>query len=190
MSKYKYYFKKPKSEITKDILKSLLISGAVCLVGGSPYFALNLIKSFKNNKKYKQRKAYDAFYRLKKDGCIEINKKGHQIYIKLTDRGVRKANWMQVNELKIKKPKKWDEKWRIVFFDISNLKNFYRNIFRGKLKELGFYPLQKSVWVCPYKCKDEIDLLKDFLGMADREVRLIVSEDIGDDAVLRKRFRI
>jgi len=190
MSKYKYYFKKPKSEITKDILKSLLISGVICLVGSSPYFTSNLIKSFKNGSKYKKRKTYDAFYRLKKDGCIEITKKGHQAYVRLTDRGLKKANWMQINELKIKKPKKWDGRWRIVFFDISNLKNFYRNIFRGKLKELGFYPLQKSVWICPYKCKDEIDLLKDFLGLTDKEVRLVVSSDIGEDDLFIKKFRI
>jgi len=29
MSKYKYYFRKPKSEIVKDILKALALSGAI-----------------------------------------------------------------------------------------------------------------------------------------------------------------
>ncbi|MFN7088663.1 MAG: hypothetical protein ACK4NX_02515, partial [Candidatus Paceibacteria bacterium] len=30
---------------------------------------------------------------------------------------------------------------------------------RLKLKELGFYPLQKSVFVYPFQCEEEIDFL-------------------------------
>jgi DNA-binding transcriptional regulator PaaX len=75
-------------------------------------------------------------------------------------------------------------------FDISQIKNFYREVFRGKLKELNFYPLQKSVWICPFKCKDEINLLKDFLGLTDEEVRFITTDDIGKENKLRKIFKI
>ncbi len=97
---------------------------------------------------------------------------------------------MQIDELKIKKTKKWDGKWRIIIFDIAQLKNLYRNIFRGKLKELGFYPLQKSVWVCPYNCKDEIDLLRVFFELNEKEVRLITADDIENDGFLRKVFNV
>ena len=97
---------------------------------------------------------------------------------------------MQINDLRISKDKKWDKKWRIVIFDISELKRFYREAFRGKLKEMGFFPLQKSVWVCPFECKDEIDLLKDFLGMTDKEIRLIIAKEIGDSESLRKFFKL
>jgi hypothetical protein len=45
--KYKYYFKKPKSEIVKDVLKWLVIVGATYIAASSPYFALNLIRSAK-----------------------------------------------------------------------------------------------------------------------------------------------
>ncbi len=190
MSKYKYYFRKPKSEISKDILKWLLISGMFYIAASSPYFTLALMKKIKNIKKYKRKKVYDAFYKLKREGCLEIKKKGYNVYIALTEKGRKKANWMQIDELKIKKPKKWDGRWRIIMFDISQVKNFYREVFRGKLKELGFYPLQKSVWVCPYRCKDEVNLLKDFLGFTDKEIRLVVSSDIGKDNWLRKKFKI
>lgn len=190
MSKYKYYFRKPKSEISRDILKWLAISGMVYIVASSPRFTLNLMKKLKNGQKYKRKKVYDAFYRLRKDGCIYMERKNHRVSIKLTEKGRKKANWMQINELKIKKPKKWDGKWRIVMFDISQLKNFYREIFRGKIKELGFCQIQKSVWVFPYKCKDEINLLKDFLGLKDKEVRLVISSDIGKENWLREKFKI
>jgi len=193
MTKYKYYFRKPKSEIVKDVLYWLAVSGAVCVAVSSPYFVWNLEKAiFKwlKGKKYKRKKIYDAFYRLRKEGCVEIQKRNHQIYIALTEKGKRKAGWLQIDALKIKKPKKWDKKWRIVIFDIAQLKKLYREAFRGKLKELGFYPLQKSVWIYPYDCRDEIELLREFFGLNQRELRIILAEDIGRDDWLKNIFKL
>ena len=54
MARYKYYFKKPKSEISKDIFKTLLILGMICIAATSPYFGVNLLKGLKNLKKHKK----------------------------------------------------------------------------------------------------------------------------------------
>lgn len=190
MTKYKYYFRKPKSEIIKDILSWLATIGLVYIGATSPYFVLNLWKSYKRFRKYKRKKIYDAFFNLRRQGCIEIGKINHQIYIKLTEKGKKKAGWLQIDDLKIKRPKKWDGKWRIVIFDIAQLKFVYREAFRGKLKELGFFRLQDSVWVHPFNCRDEIELLKKFFGFSDKELRLIVAENIGKDDWLKKFFKI
>lgn len=190
IKKYKYYFRKPKSEIAKNFLYWLAIAGVVFIAASSPYFIRNLIKNIGKMKKYPKEKISNTFYNLKRQGLIEVNKKGRQIYIKLTEKGQRKAGWMQIDSLKIKKPKRWDEKWRLVLFDISNLKKFYREAFRGKLKELGFYQLQKSVWVHAFDCQAEIELLKDFFGLSDKELRFIVVDNIGLDEDLKKNFKI
>lgn len=47
MIKYKYYFKKPKSEIVKDILSWLAIAGAVYIAASSPYFTIRLLRDIK-----------------------------------------------------------------------------------------------------------------------------------------------
>lgn len=189
--KYKYYFKKPRSEIVKDIFKWLAIAGAVYIAGSSPYFTLNLIKNIRRWQKYKKRKRLgEAFKRLQKQGCIEIREKNKQIYINLTEKGKKIAGWFQIDALKIKQSKKWDGKYRIVIFDIVQLKKFYRELLRGKLKELRFYRLQDSVWIIPFECRDEIELLREFFGLTHKEMRLIVAEDIGPDDWLRKIFKI
>jgi DNA-binding transcriptional regulator PaaX len=188
--KYKYYFKKPKSEIAKDIIYWLAVSGLVCFAATSPYFIRNLLKAVPKWKKYKKRKISSTFKKLLDQGCINIRYENGQIYISLTEKGKKMAGWMQIDSLKIKRPKKWDGKWRIVIFDISQLKKSYREAFRGKLKELGFIQLQKSVWVHAFDCKDEIELLRDFFGLSHKELRLIVSEDIGPDDWIRRTFRL
>ena len=190
LKKYKYYFRKPKSAIVIDILKWLAMGGAIAIAASSPYFIHNLINSRKGFKRYSRKKVYDAFSNLKRQGLINIEKKNHQIYISLTEKGKAKAGWMQIDSLKIKKPKKWDGKWRLVIFDIAQLKKSHREALRGKLKELGFYPLQKSVWVHPFDCEAEIELLKDFFGLSPKEMRLILAEKIGEDEDLKKYFKL
>ena len=190
MTKYKYYLRKPRSEIIKDILLVLATGGLICLAATSPYFGVNLIRGISRWKKHKPRKLTDAFKRLQKRGCIEIEVIRNQIYIRLTKEGRKLAGWMQIDALKIKRPKKWDGNWRLVIFDISQMKKSHREALRGKLKQLGFYPLQKSVWIHPFECRDEIELLRDFFGLSEKEMRLIVARDIGKDDWLKKHFKL
>lgn len=187
---YKYYLRKPKSEIAKDIITWLAIGGAICIAATSPYFSINLMRGTKRWQKYKRREVYDTFRNLQRQGCINIKENNHQIYISLTKQGKKKAGRLQIDFLKIKRPQRWDGKWRIVIFDIAQLKNTYREAFRGKLKELGFVPLQKSVWICPFECREEIGVLKEFFGFSEKEMRLIIAQHIGSDDWLREIFKV
>lgn len=188
--KYKYYFKKPRSEIVKDILRGLLVGGIFVVAAQSPYFWSNLLLSGAKHKKKNRRNAVEAFRRLRKQGYIVIEKRNRQIYVRLTPEGKKYAGWLQIDNLAIQRPKRWDGKWRLIMFDIAHFKKSYREMFRGKLKELGFYKLQKSVWACPFTCRDEVSLLKEFFGLGDNEVRYVTTDNIGDDAHLRRFFSV
>lgn len=190
VAKYKYYFSKPRSEIVKDIFYWLMIAGAVSIAATSPYFAANLLKSRAKLEKYPNKKISSSFYNLKRQGLINIKKSNHQIYISLTDAGKKKAGWMQIDQLKIIRPKKWDKKWRLLMFDISQMRKVLREALRGKLKELEFAPFQKSIWICPFDCRAEVELLKSFFGLSDEEVCLVAIENIGDDRKFKKIFHL
>ena len=190
VQKYKYYFKKPKSEISKDIFHWLIIAGAVSIAATSPCFLTNLLRYRKDFKQYPKKRISDAFYNFRKRGLIDVRSNNHQVQISLTERGRRKAGWMQIDSLRISPPKKWDKKWRIVMFDIPQVKKIYREAFRGKLKELGFRPFQKSVWIHPFNCGAEIDLLRTFFGLSEKELCLVTVEDIGNDIELRRIFNL
>ena len=72
ISGYKYYFRKPRSEIVKDILSWLFIGGAVAFAATSPYFVHNLLFRKKRFKKYTKRAISTAFDRLRRSGAISI----------------------------------------------------------------------------------------------------------------------
>ncbi len=125
---------------------------------------------------------------MKRKKEISVEKRGHEVIISLTPEGRKLAGYMQIDSLVIKKPVKWDKKWRIVMFDIAQLKLTHRNAFRSKLKELRFLPFQKSVWLHPFDCRDEIEILKNFFGLSDKEVCLITAENIPLEDDFKKHF--
>lgn len=190
MTKYKYYFKKPKGEITKDILLWVATGVVVVIAATSPYFIVNIFKAFRKGNKYERKEIYNAFYRLRKEGCLVMKKHHKQLYISLTEKGRKRAGWYQIDLLKIKKSKKWNRKWYVIIFDISHHFRIKREALRGLLKRLGFFQLQKSVWIHPYNCRDEIDLLKDFFGFSSEELRLLIVDNIEDDRAIRTHFNL
>src|SRR3989339_427719 len=58
-----------------------------------------------------------------------------------------------------------------------------------KLKELGFYELQKSVWICPYNCKNQIDFIIELFGLREY-VRFAVVDSIDNELHLKKIFNL
>ena len=190
LRKYKYYFKKPTSKIVKDIFTWLFIGGMVAIAATSPYFVQNVIRGYQKWKKYPKRRVSDTFYRLRRDGLIDIKIVNRQIYISLTPEGRKRAGIFQIDKLKLTRPKRWDKKWRLLMFDIPQTRKISREALRGKLKELGFLPLQKSVWVFPFECRAEMELLQDFFGLSQNEMRLIIAENIGDDSKLQQDFKL
>lgn len=105
-------------------------------------------------------------YRLKQAGLIKDYFKEKEHFIQLTTKGKKKLKRIIVDEIDFKISNKWDKKWRVVAFDVPNTKSRERDILRHKLETIGFYQLQKSVYVFPYECFKEIKLIRDmyFLG--------------------------
>ena len=91
IKKYRYYWKKPKSEITKDILFCILAAGAVVVGGGmvAGGMAQNLWMQ-PSLKKYPKRNLQGMFSYLRKRGLIQQEIHNHQTYISLSEEGKKK----------------------------------------------------------------------------------------------------
>ena len=181
-------------EIAKQILVTVGIAGVVVLAAAAPG-VLYIAKLFDQNqqrfpKKYKAQKAAQAIRRLQKNRLVLVKEKKGKFVVELTKEGKRKFNEIQFEKLQITKPPRWDKKWRIVIFDIPD-KSFKRarDVLRSKLKEWNFYPLQKSVWVCPWPCENEIQLVAELYGIAPY-VNIVVAEKILEDHSVREHFDV
>ena len=179
-----------KAEYSRKILAFLLLAGVVTIASTSPYFLYNLARFILRDKRFRhfgdEKKIRDAFYYLKKNGLIKIEKSGHDIIVTPTEKGRRRAAVNKLFDLKIAVPKRWDGLWRVVIFDIPDTQKIKRNAFRRKLKELGFYSFQKSVWACPFKCDKEINFLRDFFGLDKKQIEILLVKSMENDIIVKK----
>jgi len=135
----------------------------------------------------------DDHLRFKK-GISNLKQRG---YIKSKDNKSFKftgkgRTWYQKNVFRATpfREKIWDKKWRVVFFDIPEEMHTKRDIFRYRLKNLGFYRLQKSIMTIPYKCEADIADISNRLGL-NHYVDILVAESIGSkEEELKKVFNL
>jgi len=83
----------------------------------------------------------------------------------LTEKGKERALTFKIDSLRIPKPAKWDGRWHGVMFDIPEKYKFARHALRKKLRDLNFYHWQKSVYIHPYPCRDQVDFVVEFFGI-------------------------
>lgn len=116
------------------------------------------------------------------------NKDGSTTLI-LTDGGKKKALTYHIEKIKIPEMKKWDNKWRIVFFDIPEIYRGARKSLVYSLRQAGFYALQKSVFIHPFKCSDELDFIIEFWGVREY-VRVAEADTIDNELHLKDHFNL
>lgn len=95
-----------------------------------------------------------ALSRAVKTGHIKRVIKDGEPYFRLTSAGKKRLT-RDFPILKLNS-RKWDGWWRIVFFDIEEKEKRSRERLRGKLKELGFGMIQKSVYLSPFDVAEDI----------------------------------
>ncbi len=178
-------------EVGKWLLILLLSAGALTVAAVVP----NIFSAFgrmRGRRVYKTYIRKDDFEKeakyFKRRKYINFVKKGEGEYeVDLTDFGERQIVKRAFGELKIPEPDKWDGLWRIVIFDIPDKDKSAREGLRERLKAMGFYPLQKSVFVFPYPCEEEIRFLSYIYNTGDR-VRYIETPIVRTDLDLRKHY--
>lgn len=109
--------------------------------------------------------------------------------LRLTQKGEKELRRLTLADFGAFKPRRWDEKWRVLTFDIPERRKGLRLRVRSMLQKIGFVRLQDSVWAYPYDCEDLITLLKADLHIGDALLYMIV-DSIERDERLRRHFDI
>jgi len=187
--KYMLYRK----SLTREILFMVAV-GPILLsslfLPNAPKMLKPLIKWRKNWGKFDRQRIREAINRLNQKRLIELTQKGDNLYIEITENGKKLIKNFDYDNIELPSYKKWDKKWRLVIFDIPEKKKKERRAFSVKLKDLGFYPLQESVFIYPYDCHNEIDFVCAFLSV-DRYVVYCIVETIDKrEGKLRKIFNL
>ena len=180
-----------RAKIQTIILNSLYAAGALSMAVLAPN-ALVVLKQFSGNGSLKKNSRYAVkrtISRLVNIGLIKFSDHNGKKFVQLTEEGRRRVALLHAHKILIKKPKRWDGKWRIVIFDIHEYRKDVRDKLRRTIAHLGFFRLQDSVWVYPYDCEDLVVLLKaDF--KIGKDILYIIAQKIENDTSLKKHFEI
>jgi DNA-binding transcriptional regulator PaaX len=175
-----------RGELARDVLRV----AAAGLVVGSAIVAPNMpqiIDYFDPRGVAERRRIWRAIKYLEERNSIEIRRAGGHEKVFLTKRGKVQLDEESVWDLEIRKPWRWDHKWRLVMFDFPARFERVRRPFRDKLTDFGLVSYQKSIFIYPYECQEEILTLAEFYGVRDY-VRYIVAEEISNMREIAKRF--
>ncbi|OGN00023.1 MAG: CRISPR-associated endonuclease Cas2 [Candidatus Yanofskybacteria bacterium RIFCSPHIGHO2_02_FULL_41_29] len=179
-----------------DILRIIGLTGmAFVALSSSPRGAEVLIKGIgKHIEKRRLKLARSQFSKylwyLRKKKYIKVVKEDESgITIKIIGKGIDRIKKFDLDNLKIEPMEKWDSKWRVVIFDIPDKKKSAREALRRKLENMGFYKLQKSVFIHPWECLDEIFFLRKVFEV-EPNVSVLVADAIDEEMRLRKLFNI
>ncbi|OHB21273.1 MAG: CRISPR-associated endonuclease Cas2 [Parcubacteria group bacterium RIFCSPLOWO2_01_FULL_48_18] len=151
-------------KVVREILEALAGGTVIGLVAAtSPFFVRELVKGFLEQRHYQkmrdEQKYMWGFRYIISRELIEMKEADGMVTVVLTAKGEKRVLRYNLEEMKLKKSASWDHKWRIVIYDVPSDKRTARNALNEYMKRLGFYRLQKSVWIYPYECRDEIDFV-------------------------------
>jgi len=171
---------------TEKILYYILMAGGTIAASVlAPKLPYELLRSYFKDKKFKKFQFDRDLNRLLNRGDIHITKDS----VVITKKGKERILKYSLEDMEIKKPVKWDGKWRLVMFDIPDYKRKASNVLRHKLESLGFIPYQKSIFIFPYDCRNEIDYIREIYEVGGN-VKLIVAEEIDDTDYFKHKFHL
>jgi virulence-associated protein VapD len=174
----------PIKEILALIGRGAIISSALLSANGAAGIA-KLLREFPDWDSWKK---YNASYlqrtlrRLSSQKQVEVREAYGESTVSLTKLGKRKILKYSQDTMKVDTPDHWDNKWRLVMYDIPSSRRELSEILRQALRTLGFYKIQESVYVYPYPCFDQIEFLREFYSLGDIVQYMLVDKIENDDA--------
>jgi len=186
-----------RGQIYWEIIKLL---GMTYLSGGGsisrPILPL-LIKEIKRllkesrNVDTEEEKIKTTLEKLEKRQIINLTERNDNIFVEIKggDKSmILKYSIKSILDLK-KKDEKWSGKWYLVFFDVPEIQRNKRDYLRYFLKKIGFFQYQKSVYVFPFNCKKEIDLIRQIVE-GGKYMKYIIADKIEDEERIKIFFKI
>lgn len=182
-------FEEEPRNLTEAILRILAAGVVLPAILVMPGIGKLFVDRRNSWQKFDEKKLKPRIKNLLKRKLVAIKEEDGQMVVKLTEKGKTLLLRYDLDRMKIKKPSSWDGKWRLVIFDIPNEQKQARELFREKLKQLEFYPLQKSVFLTPFPCFSEIEFLRQVLGVGEY-VRVLIVQRLEGEKLFKHHFGI
>ena len=180
--------KHERGELAKNILKA--VAGTAFVIGSLALPGLPIIYKMFDAKDWREKERMKrAVEKLRYKKYVKIYKKDGYDVVEITEMGRKEILKYKIDEIKIKKQKRWDGIWRIIMFDIPENKKNARDGLVLKLIKMGCAPIQKSVFITPYECEKEIRFIGEYFGVS-KNIIFVETRKISNEDSLRDEFEL
>lgn len=181
-----------KDNLVKETLLALAVAGGVIILASlSPNFFSYVARDYFKEKDKRLIKARARRLRELQKRKLVIFKEvgGGKVRIELTKNGKLLVREYNLEDMKLKIPQKWDGRWRLITYDIPVRQRKASNAFREKIRQMGLFQLQRSIWVSPYECLEELEFLTSVFEIdMDNCILYFSTKDIPREMELKKYF--
>ncbi len=179
----------PASYATCVALALVILSGVAVVATVAPGLSI-LARGYRRSNGYSRDQIYGAIQNLKRGQYIEESKGANGTpRVHLTKKGEKYFQKILFEDVELPHLSKWDKKWRFVLFDIPIKYTKAREALRWRLKALGFYQYQKSVWVYPHPCEKEILYVADYFNVG-KFIEILEVTRLSNDKDIKKHFEL
>lgn len=150
------------SKIVDEVIRFAAVAGVVTTGMAIPNAMIALEKPLNAllgslDKRDHERELRRIVSNMKSQGYLVAGSYDHGL--QLTDKARQRLAKIQFDDLRIEPVASWDGFWRIILYDIPEHKKGSRNALNGTLRRLGCFQLQRSVWITPFPCRKELEIV-------------------------------
>ena len=183
-----------------SLVATASVIGASLVIPTTPIIARPVLRYLKKQQEEAEEKLNYKFdkarlnwllRRLEDQKMVRLNRlPDDSIEVVLTENGrVKHLQYELASQVSQFSKNKWDGKWRIILFDVPEKNRHSRDQFRIFLKSLKFFKLQKSVYLTPLACEDQIEYLRQFCGLGGN-VQILVTGNLENAQAYKLYFGI
>lgn len=122
-----------------------------------------LAKFFKTmDERQKQRELRRIVSQMKEKGLLVGD---YEHGLQVTEKARRRLVLADIRDLRAQTTTRWDGIWRIIIYDIPEAHAAGRQALADRLRAYGCFQLQKSTWITPFPCRDDIIVLSAHHGV-------------------------
>jgi DNA-binding transcriptional regulator PaaX len=148
----------------------------------------HLVSAFSSNTTTPSRRITDTLALLTKQGYISLGTVDNQKVYTITLKGQEKLDRSQAVE-SVVDSSRWDGRYYLVTFNISQDQKVLRNQIILDLKQAGFINYSKGLWLSPYNPIKYVESVRKSHGLGQK-IRLIVASHLEDEPKIKRHFKL
>lgn len=187
----------PKVEDVLILLAAGTFLAASLVSPGLPMVAREVLKLKKEMDYSKKLKEWEKFNlwrlrqiikRMQNSKYVEIKEQNGVPLVKITQKGRNKLLKYDIDKMRLDE-RKLDGYWRLIIYDVKTAKRQNSETFRRAISKLNLLKLQKSVYLTPFRCEDEIEYLRQVFDIGN-EVLILRVKNIENEQPYRRYFGV